>query len=53
MKANMQLYIEVDESNETIASYDFYYGNINITVTGNFDKVSMCVIGTDIWVEIR
>ena len=41
MQANMQLfYRQVNESNEIIASYDFYYGTINIIVTGDFNEVS-------------
>ena len=41
MKANMKLlYRQVDQSGETTASYDFYYGTVNITVSGDFDEVS-------------
>ena len=41
MKANMKLlYREIVESGETTASYDFYYGTVNITVSGDFDEVS-------------
>jgi hypothetical protein len=41
MKANMKLlYREVIQSGETTASYDFYYGTVNISVSGDFDEVS-------------
>ena len=35
------LYREVIESGETTASYDFYYGKIDVTVSGNFGDVSL------------
>ena len=42
MKGNMHLlYREVIESGETTASYDFYYGKIDVTVSGNFGDVSL------------
>ena len=34
------IYREIVESGETTASYDFYYGTVNITVSGDFDEVS-------------
>ena len=41
MRANMKLlHREIVESGETTASYDFYYGTINISVSGDFDEVS-------------
>ena len=42
MRGNMGLlYREINESDEITASYDFYYGSINITVSDNFDLVSV------------
>ena len=41
MKGNVQLLNRnVTETNEANGNYDFYYGNIQITVNGNFDEVS-------------
>ena len=42
MKANLGLlYKEVSETNETTASYDFYYGDVNVNVSGDFGDVSV------------
>ena len=42
MKANMSLlYKEITETDEITASYDFYYGSININVSDNFNSVSV------------
>ena len=42
MTANMRLlYEEVNETGETTASYDFYYGDISVNVTGDFTQVSV------------
>ena len=41
MKANIKLlYKEIVEADETTGSYDFYYGTVNITVSGDFNEVS-------------
>ena len=42
MEGNMTLlYKEINESDEITAFYDFYYGSINVTVSDNFDVVSL------------
>ena len=35
------LYKEINETDEIIASYDFYYGLININVLGDFNLISV------------
>jgi hypothetical protein len=42
MKANMRLlYKEINELDEGKKSYDFYYGDVIVTVTDNFNKMSI------------
>ena len=42
MSANMQLlYREIIESGEVTASYDFYYGTVNVIVSGDFGTMSV------------
>ena len=42
MKSNMNLlYREINETDESTASYDFYYGSININVSNNFNSASV------------